>query len=122
MSGEPWQSLGLQRQPATGEGTSLSQTPWIDRHSHSTRSSSVAEAREQMRSVNWDCCSEASINCELNRLREVRRNLSECIDILPEDETGTTMSTALTFVQMAMDALASFQTEQVGGVSKFAVA
>lgn len=75
-----------------------------------------------MRSVNWDSCSEASINCELNRLREVRSNLSQCIDVLPEDDARTEMAMALFFVQMAMDALVSFQAEQVAGVSKFAVA
>ena len=75
-----------------------------------------------MRSVNWDSCSEASTNCELNRLREVRRNLSQCIDVLPEDDARAEMAMALSFVQMAIDALASFQAQQVAGVSKSAVA
>jgi hypothetical protein len=68
-----------------------------------------------MKSANWEPCSEISINCELNRLREVRRNLSECIDALPEDDARSKMLMALSFVQMAMDALASFQAEQVMG-------
>jgi hypothetical protein len=75
-----------------------------------------------MRSVNWDSCSEASINCELKRLREVRNNLSQCIDALPEDDRRSKMAMALSFVQMAMDALASFQAEQVAGVGKSAFA
>jgi hypothetical protein len=69
-----------------------------------------------MKSANWESCSEASINCELNRLREVRSSLNNCIDALPEDDARTKMALALSFVQMAMDSLASFQAEQVMGV------
>jgi len=69
-----------------------------------------------MKSANRESCSEASINCELNRLREVRSSLSNCIDALPEDDARTKMAMALSFVQMAMDALASFQAQQVMGV------
>ena len=68
-----------------------------------------------MKSANRESCSEASINCELNHLREVRTSLSRCIDVLPEDDARTKMALALSFVQMAMDSLASFQAEQVMG-------
>jgi len=68
-----------------------------------------------MKSANWEPCSETSINCELNHLREVRTSLSRCIDALPEDDARTKMALALSFVQMAMDSLASFQAQQVMG-------
>jgi hypothetical protein len=67
------------------------------------------------KNADWLPCSEASIRTELEHLREVRTNLSECIDTLPEDDARTTIATALSFVQMAMEALASFQAEQVAG-------
>jgi hypothetical protein len=77
----------------------------------------AAEAeRNRMKSANWEPCSETSINCELNHLREVRTSLSKCIDVLPEDDARTKMAMALSFVQMAMDALTSFQAEQVADV------
>ena len=68
-----------------------------------------------MKSANRESCSEASINCELNRLREVRASLNNCIDALPEDDARNKMLMALSYVQMAMDALSSFQAEQVMG-------
>jgi len=63
-----------------------------------------------------------STNCELNRLREVRRKLSQCIDDLPEDDARAEIAVALSFVQMAMDALAGVQAEQVARLGKSAVA
>lgn len=69
-----------------------------------------------MRSANWEPCSETSINCKLNHLREVRTSLNRCIDVLPEDDARSKMALALCFVQMAMDGLASFQAERVMGV------
>jgi hypothetical protein len=69
-----------------------------------------------MKSANRESCSEASINSELNRLREVRASINNCIDALPEDDARSKMLMASSFVQMAMDALASFQAEQVMGV------
>jgi hypothetical protein len=68
-----------------------------------------------MKSANRESCSEASINCEMNRLREVRTSLNNCIDALPEGDARSKMLMALSYVQMAMDALASFQAEQVMG-------
>lgn len=67
-----------------------------------------------MKSANWAPCSEVSLDSELRNLREIRTNLSECIDSLPEDDVGRSkMAMALSFVQMAIDALTSFQAERV---------
>ena len=52
-----------------------------------------------------------SINSELNRLREIRASLSECIDALPEDDARNKMSMALSFVQMAIGALTILQAK-----------
>ena len=38
-----------------------------------------------MKTTQWESCSEASIDAELYQLRKVRTNLSECIDVLPEE-------------------------------------
>jgi hypothetical protein len=55
-------------------------------------------------------CSEDSIGSELHNLREVRANLIECLDVLPEDAvTHIKMAAALSFVQLAIDALSTFQ-------------
>ena len=67
-----------------------------------------------MRSARWEPCSEVSINSELDNLREVRANLSECLNAMPEnDSVRPRMAMALSFVEMAIDALNSFQAEQV---------
>jgi hypothetical protein len=72
-----------------------------------------------MKSANWEPCSEASINSELNHLREVRANLSECVADLLVDEERPHMTMALSFVQLAIDALAAYQVEiQSVAVSK----
>ncbi len=58
-------------------------------------------------------CSEDSIGSELHNLQEVRANLLECLDVLPEDDVGRIkMDMALSFVQLAIDALSSFQAER----------
>ena len=58
-------------------------------------------------------CSEDSIGSELHNLREVRANLIECLDVLPEDDVARIkMDMALSFVQLAIDALSSFQAER----------
>ena len=58
-------------------------------------------------------CSEASIDSELHNLREVRANLSECLDVLPGDDVAHfKLAMALSFVQMAIEALSSFQAER----------
>jgi len=64
-----------------------------------------------MKSANWQPCSEASINSELNHLREVRANLSECIADLLVGEARPHMTMALSFVQLAIDALATYQVK-----------
>lgn len=64
-----------------------------------------------MKNANWEPCSDASIHSELNHLREVRTNLSECVAVLLGDEARTNMTLALSFVQMAIDALATFQVK-----------
>lgn len=64
-----------------------------------------------MKRANWEPCSEASINSELNHLREVRANLSECVADLLVDEARPHMTMALSFVQMAIDALATYQVK-----------
>jgi hypothetical protein len=47
-------------------------------------------------------CSEDSIGSELHNLREVRANLIECLDVLPEDDVARIkMDMALSFVQLA---------------------
>jgi hypothetical protein len=66
-----------------------------------------------LKSANWSACSEVSLDSELRNLREIRTNLSECIDSLSEDDVGRNkMAVALSFVQMAIDALSSFQAER----------
>jgi hypothetical protein len=58
-------------------------------------------------------CSEASIDSELHNLREVRAKLSECAAVLREGDVGRTqMAMALSFVQMAIDALNKFRSER----------
>ena len=60
-------------------------------------------------------CSEDSIGSELHNLQEVRANLIECLDVLPEDDVARIkMDMALSFVQLAIDALSSFQAERSG--------
>jgi hypothetical protein len=55
-------------------------------------------------------CSETAVASELDHLREVRAKLSECLDVLPEDDIERTkVAMALSFVQLAFDALTSFQ-------------
>ena len=62
-----------------------------------------------MKSARWEPCSEVSIKSELHNLREVRTNLTECLDSLPKDVRRTKLTVALSFVQMAIDALTTFQ-------------
>ncbi len=69
-----------------------------------------------MKTTQCEPCSEASLNSELNHLREIRTNLSRYIDVLPEDDSRTKMAAALSFIQMAIDALTSFQADQVAGI------
>jgi hypothetical protein len=64
-----------------------------------------------MKSATWAPCSEASINSELNHLREVRANLSECVADQPVNEAPPHMTMALSFVQLAIDALATYQVK-----------
>jgi hypothetical protein len=60
-------------------------------------------------------CSEDSIGSELHNLREVRANLIECLDVLPEDDVARIkIDMALSFVQLAIDALSSFHAERAG--------
>jgi hypothetical protein len=60
-------------------------------------------------------CSEDSIASELHNLQEVRANLIECSDVLPEDDVGRIqMDMALSFVQLAIDALSRFQDKRAG--------
>ena len=60
-------------------------------------------------------CSEDSIGSELHNLQEVRANLIECLDVLPEDDVARIkMDMALSFVSLAIDALSSFQAERAG--------
>lgn len=73
--------------------------------------------RDTMKTTQWESCSEASIDAELYRLRKVRTNLSECIDVLREDHAREKMTAALSFVQMAIDALTHFQAAQGVGIS-----
>jgi hypothetical protein len=55
-------------------------------------------------------CSKDSIDAELHKLREVRAGLIECLNVLPEDDVAhIKMATALSFMRLAIDALASFQ-------------
>jgi hypothetical protein len=65
-----------------------------------------------MKNAHWEPCSEASINSESNHLQEVRANLSECVAVLSEDGARTQMAVALSFVQMAIDTLATFQAKE----------
>jgi hypothetical protein len=65
-----------------------------------------------MKCAHWEPCSEVSINSELNNLREVGTNLNECLDSLPKDVRRTKLTVALSFVQMAIDALTTFQAER----------
>ena len=67
--------------------------------------------RGNMKNANWKPCSDASIHSELSHLKEVRTNLSECVAVLAEDEPRTNITMALSFVQMAIDALATFQVK-----------
>ena len=60
-------------------------------------------------------CSEDSIGSELHNRQEVRANLIECLDVLPEDDVARIkMDMALSFVQLAIDALSRFQAERAG--------
>ena len=60
-------------------------------------------------------CSEDSIGSELHNLQEVRANLIECLEVLPEDDVARIkMDMALSFVQLAIDALSNFQAERAG--------
>jgi hypothetical protein len=60
-------------------------------------------------------CSEDFIDSELHDLREVRANLVECRGVLPEDDAARIqMDMALSFVQLAIDALSRFQAETAG--------
>jgi hypothetical protein len=65
-----------------------------------------------MKSANWEPCSAVSINSELHNLREVRTNLIECLDSMPKDNRRTKLTVALSFVQMAIDALTTFPAER----------
>ncbi len=69
-----------------------------------------------MKTTQCVSCSEASLNSELNHLREIRTSLSRYIDVLPENDSRTKMAAALSFVQLAIDAVTDFQAEQVAGV------
>jgi hypothetical protein len=58
-------------------------------------------------------CSEAAVASELDHLREVRTKLGECLAVLRGGDVGRTqMAMALSFVQMAIDALSKFQSER----------
>jgi len=64
-----------------------------------------------MKSANWGPCSEASINSQLNHLREVRASLSECVADLLVDEEQPHMTVALSFLQLAIEALGAYQVK-----------
>ena len=70
-----------------------------------------------MKTTQWESCSEASIDAELYQLRKVRTNLSECIDVLPKEHARAKMAAALSFVQMAIEALTHFQAALGAGIS-----
>jgi hypothetical protein len=62
-------------------------------------------------------CSEDSISSDLHNLREVRANLIQCRDVLSEDDIARIkMDMALSFVQLAIDALSNFQADRAGSV------
>jgi len=59
------------------------------------------------------CCSEDSIDSALHKLRSVRFDLSECLLVLREEDTGRAkMVMALSFIQLAVEALLSLQSER----------
>ena len=58
-------------------------------------------------------CSEASIDSELHKLREVRVGLGECFAVLLDDDIGRPeMNMTLSFIQMAIEALSRFQAKR----------
>ena len=58
-------------------------------------------------------CSQDSIDSAMLELREVRFKLSECLSVLREEDVGRAkMVMALSFIQMAFDALSSFQSDR----------
>jgi len=58
-------------------------------------------------------CSGAVIDSGLHKLREVRDSVSECLSVLsPNDAGRTQIAMALSFIQMAMDALGKFKSER----------
>jgi hypothetical protein len=71
-----------------------------------------------MKSANWQPSLEASISSELNHLQAVRANLSECVANLLEDGVPLRMTMALSFVQMAIDALGTYQGEMKTALTK----
>ena len=60
-------------------------------------------------------CSEDSIDSALHKLRRVKLELSECLVALREKDVGRAkMAMALSFIQLAAEALLSFQFERDG--------
>jgi hypothetical protein len=58
-------------------------------------------------------CSDAVIDSDLHKLQEVRLKLSECLSVLRADDVGRTqIAMALSFVQLAIDALMKFKFER----------
>jgi hypothetical protein len=58
-------------------------------------------------------CSEGAIDSGLHKLQEVRGIVSECLSALRADDVGRTqIAMALSFVQMAIDALGKFKSAQ----------
>jgi hypothetical protein len=58
-------------------------------------------------------CSEALIDSELRKLREVRVGLNECLAVLLDDDVGRPeMNATLSFIQMAIEALSRFQAKR----------
>jgi hypothetical protein len=58
-------------------------------------------------------CSQDSIDSASHKLRGVRLELSECLVVLREEDVGhAKMVMALSFIQLALDALVGFQSER----------
>jgi hypothetical protein len=58
-------------------------------------------------------CSKGLIDSASHELRGVRLKLSECLVVLREEDTGhDKVVMALSFIQLALDALLGFQSER----------
>jgi hypothetical protein len=58
-------------------------------------------------------CSEAVIDSGIHKLREVRDSVGECLSVLRANDAGRTqIAMALSFMQMAIDALTRFKSER----------